>query len=319
MMRPQPEAGYGRAFKGSIPKFKSAGENKMTWPNEELLRTFALSEDVRNQLREHELSERQIADLIFWSPVPLETKYKWATGTDKEEIGKALEELNAKNGEVFCAQEYCYDDETLDLSSSSPYVSDTFESIRWSLDWLQPEEFDAFWAIADKWCPFEHSIEDSINGLQKTYSYVIFGEQKQPVFFNRHIRNREIDSENPGRYNCSTWPFTRTDVTLPISFPVGTILRLDCRPFYPEQLAIVAFNDPYERCTPTVLHQNSKGKFRSFVMHHPEMYRPGPHRSQDIEALPFQLYRVRREKDPDPVMKEALQDALEKYLAGEIV
>lgn len=80
----------------------------------EILDKFISSVEMREYLVTQELNDRQISDLILGAPVSLETKLKWTTGNEHNEIKQALDELSLNPNEVFYLIDNWYDEDIYD-------------------------------------------------------------------------------------------------------------------------------------------------------------------------------------------------------------
>ncbi len=184
-----------------------------------ILETFIPSLEMREYLKDKDLDERQIENIILGSPVPLRKKAEYATGGVLLAINKALGELHLEKGEIFYLKEAWFDEHNNrpEYYGNAPFLSleKAMRRIR-ELD----GDYEYQWFELEKW------ITDG-NELLHKYTYYIW---------NGNIVYFEYGED----YFFTDLRFNRIkDLNLPVPFKVGDIVTIDCTPFAMPKQAII--------------------------------------------------------------------------------
>ena len=206
----------------------------------EILDTFIPSAEMREYLATQELEDRKIADMILGAPVPLQTKLKYATGEDYEEITQALDELSLKPNELFYLIDNWYDEDIYDENS---YGNAPFSSIEKVFEHIREEIAECGDDLGDCWYTLEKWVLDGNGDYICIYRYILI--EDEICFFNKkeYLKN--------GLTRVSDYRFfVSTDLNLPVPFKVGDVVKVDCRPFVPvKEITITAIGDNKDCCS----------------------------------------------------------------------
>lgn len=218
----------------------------------ELLKTFIPSVEMQKYLADIKLNDKQISSIILGAPVSLDTKLKWTTGNEHNEIKQALDELSLNPNEVFYLIDNWYDEDIYDENSygNAPFssVEKVFEHIQEEIADCEGDYGDCNWYTLEKW-----ALDKNGNYLC-TYRYILI--EDKIMFF---VRRKFLKN---GLTRCADYRFFQsTDLNLPVPFKVGDIVNIDCRPFAPvRQVKITDIGDNQDCCSLQTEYYDEKEK-----------------------------------------------------------
>lgn len=224
------------------------------------------SEEMRNYLKNQELSVFTLTDIIAGSPLYLRKKLELYdligdngyTNSFRQETEKALAELTLDEGDVLCLEEWWYDNDILGekasftgpfttLHAALGYIKESFTDEEW-------DDGEACWSILEKWVPGnEHGKMDN------TYTYYLIKDEVVYFTSDDNINNSfsgfhgYVDSMN---------------LSLPIPFKPGDIVILDSLPFVPIRLAILLEVNNSDCCGVQILYRHGDGLWRTGALKH---------------------------------------------------
>lgn len=193
-----------------------------------ILEAFIPSREMRDYLKDIELNERQIGNIIIGSPVPLRKKAQFAKGELLEAINTALGELELNEGELFYLKEAWFDEaeKRPEYYGNAPFLS---------LEKAMKSIFESDGDYEHQWFELEKWITDG-NELLHKYTYYIW---------NGNIVYFEYGDD----YFFTDLRFNRIkDLNLPVPFKPGDIVNIDCTPFVPPKQAIITEVDDNKDC-----------------------------------------------------------------------
>jgi len=185
----------------------------------EILENFIPSQEMRDFLKDKELDDRQIGNIIIGSPVPLRKKAEYATDELLEEINTALGELELNEGELFYMKKAWFDES---VKSPKYYGNAPFLSLEKAMKSIfeSDGDYEYQWFMLEKW-----TVEE--NDLLHKYTYYVW---------NGNV----VDFEHGDDFFFTGYRFNRIkDLNLPVPFKPGDIVNIDCTPFAPQKHAII--------------------------------------------------------------------------------
>lgn len=206
----------------------------------EILKTFMPSAEMREYLATQVLNDKKIADIILGAPVPLETKLKWTTGNDHNEIKQALDALKLNDDEHFYLFDNWYDDEFGNMEFPNRPFYD-FNSV---LKHIRDEITDCGEAYNEtSWYTLKNMVQFKSKTKHKTsrciYKYILIKDEV--CFFTKYVYTNNTLQPPDYRFSESI------DLNLPVPFTVGDIVNIDCRPFAPvQQVEITDIGDNHD-------------------------------------------------------------------------
>lgn len=199
----------------------------------EILKTFMPSAEMREYLATQALNDKMIADIILGAPVPLETKLKWTTGNEHNEIKQALDALKLNNDEHFYLFDNWYDVEF----GYEEYANRSFYDFESVLEHIRGEIAECWeyydetsWYTLRKMVPAQHHTEHKANVC--VYEYTLIKDKV--CYFTKYVYINNALQAPDYRFSESI------DLNLPVPFTVGDIVKIDCRPFAPVQQVEIA-------------------------------------------------------------------------------
>lgn len=250
----------------------------------EILKTFIESVEMQKYLADIELNDKQILNIILGAPVPLETKLKWTTGNEHNEIKEAIDELTLKPNELFYLRDNWYDDDIYDEEDygNAPFssIEKVFEHIRDEISDCEEDYGDCNWYTLEKWV-----LDDNENYIC-TYKYILI-EDKICYFAKREKLKNGLIRINDYRF------FRSTSLNLPVPFQVGDIVNIDCRPFAPvQQVKITEIGDNHDCSSLQAEYFDEKEeKYKTGAVKHCFIF------SNGYRPLLSPLYRISTVKD----------------------
>ena len=226
------------------------------------------SEEMRNYLKQQDLSVFTLTDIIAGSPLSLRNKLKLYdligdngyTDSFRQETEKALAELTLDEGDVLCLEEWWYDYDILDEKAgfTGPFTT-SHAALRFIRDLITEEEWDddeecCCWSVLEKWVPGEE-----YGKMDNTYTYYLI--EDEVVYF------RFCDKKN----NCISGfdgYIDSMNLSLPIPFKPGDIVILDSLPFVPIRLAILLEVNNRDCCGVQILYRHGDGLWRTGALKH---------------------------------------------------
>ena len=239
---------------------------------------FFRSDDMKEYLKNQNLSDADVFDIISGSLTCLDCKLLWLKRAfpkgikDRidfinqnkaiENLEIAINELELKSGEIFTLTENWYDEEIRDekktgikpytrLKDALEYINnETMEALKYFEKY--EDHFDACcWYTLDKWILNEDGME-----YKNTYTYYLVGSAV--VYFRNNMAS----------YRENLFMGT-TELNLPIPLKQGDIVNIDCRPFYPEFPALIlTVGDNSDCCSVQGMKLGTNGQWEIGALKH---------------------------------------------------
>ena len=260
-----------------------------------------------------ELQGWQIVELICGARKDLKDKYEMLKKLSEKETEEekaerysatfamrnaitALEGLEVKHGEVLLNMEYGYDCDIEDekIYGASPHFSleSVMKYVNEEYSYLDENEKEN----ATYWYRLEKYIPGVIDDLDLPYDYTIAPNGEIWFTDNVNFEHRDFASSQ--------------NLSLPVPFEIGDIIKIDCRPFAPlKHAVIVEIGDNWGCCTVQCLWINNDGKVKRGALKHTSLFDD----KSFIEVSP--LYRAER-FDGELTENEACLKEISKYVYG---
>lgn len=248
----------------------------------EILKTFIESVEMQKYLADIELNDEQLLNIILGAPVPLETKLKWTTGNEHNEIKQAIDSLKLNNDEHFYLFDNWYDEELgYEKFPNRPFFdfNSVIEHIRG--DWNYYDETN--WYTLRKMVPIKSDSKYKANVCVYEYTLIM----DEVCYFTKYIYTNNVPQVPDYRFSEST------DLNLPVPFKVGDIVNIDCRPFVPvQQVKITEVSDNHDCCSLQAEYYDEKEKkYKTEVVKNCFIF------SNSYRPLLSPLYRISTVKD----------------------
>lgn len=184
---------------------------------------FLDSPEMREHLKDIQLSERVCEELVCGAPRTLADKVAWLEHRGSnltKETRRALHSLELKPGEFLFLVEEWYDFDSCGRSTSYSYYGMPFPSLEHALSHIRQvmaeEEWNndsLFWTKLDKFMLGKDGVYHHL------YTYYLIKDEV--VYF-------ETNPSRPQNCFCGA-----SDLNVPIPFKAGDIVAIDCKPFMP--------------------------------------------------------------------------------------
>lgn len=250
----------------------------------DIFREIFPSQEMAEYLSTQQLSAEKIAEAVRGAPISLIRKREllYILAEDYEEtlyreqaneIDRAIQELEAKPGELFYIQSLWMDRESWDTDryGMAPYltIERSLQGIREEEDVEEVDGDSLCWYAIEKWCP------DGEGNLHNPITYFVVDDML--CYFQKgHAGTRIWESY-----------FESTDLNLPVPFQPGDIVEIDCRPFAPvTRVAILEVGDNHDCCSLWALFPCGDGQWGQGAVKHAHVY------SHCLRPALSPLYRI---------------------------
>lgn len=311
----------------------------------DVLRAFLPSDAMRRYLAGAPLTKRQISELVCGAPVPLTDKLRWmeylaakenlfpdipseslslreqsAADTaarqtveasfsyQAKQIKLALEELGTGAEAVFLLIEAWHDEELDDrkISAGTPFFNadDALEYIRYDMDSAGDDYSNLCWYELQKW----KLSTDPVSGKASyVHGYTYYFLKDRACFFKKLEETREPYLFLP---ESRRYAEDGQHLNLPVPFCAGDIVRVDCRPFQPEHLAVLLeVGDNTDCCCVQALCRGQNGTWTLGALKHGNLF-------SNATCFLSPLYRL--EVCPKPLPEsDCLLQNIQDFIAGD--
>jgi len=294
---------------------------------------FITSKTMKDFLRNQELNERQLTDIVLGAPTSLNQKlFTLSRFFNNEENYHVINllidgldnwERELNDNEVFVLIEYWFDQDDLKEKSCFRGVFRRHEKIHELLA-REYKKLDDDDSPLYGWYEVERWVCDREGAFDKKYTYVII--RHEACFFTRYERWEDgftVPLYGPvwTLYTNDFPPFhfddrlsESPDLNLPIPFKVGDLIKIDCHPFMETKPAvIVELYDNSDCCGVQVVCRNEDGTYGISPLKHSHMF------TDNYRSLISPLYRLdyfEDEYDYKDILMEKAEKVTEEIRNG---
>ncbi len=278
----------------------------------EILETFMPSKTMKEYLKDVELEEWQILQLICGAPVPIRIKYDFLVllsdyhkyfSDELRDTEKALNELCLSEGDIFYLKSKWYDrDDWMEKGSgTAPCLS-----VEGAIESLREE------------CMWDESNWDEYNencNFAEVEKWVRIGDKFECAYTYFLIKDDICYYEKEGSYIPFEKPFSRVadsaNLNLPTPFKPGDIVITHSLPYAERKLAVVTeIMDNRDCCSLQAISRNHKNEYTFGAVKHGRIY------GGDNASIAYSpLYHIEKFTDELPAEDKFLGN-ISRYING---